>query len=378
MTKYKFMKLEIVFLFTIGIMFSYFNFCFASCFTPLYVKYDLPKAGFVIKGEVIDIKKYELLEFPSGVDQRCVAVFRIERIIKGRGLSPNDEIMIEFCKPVGGFHCRSETLSKGECCIVFLKKRDDKFEFFRDVQSKLPARKGKSPVSFGNTPEKIMLEELVNNFYSQKRQSIILTLHQLIYLQSKEVYPYVKELENLVDPLIKGMVIGTLISLGDFSYIDKAVDFLEREKDLLPKRGEGFGVSKYFVEEGILTGIEHIGNLPNRLQAVPQLNPLLKHSYTHLRKRVVHLLRRLKHSSSIPYFIDALDDIDIDVRYNAMMAVAEITGKVGGMPAKHKFLENEKEYINHWKEWWKKEGKFSILPVTKKCGEPQKIFTLLN
>ena len=92
---------------------------------------------------------------------------------------------------------------------------------------------------------------------------------------------------------------------------------------------------------------------------VPRLHLLLKHEDDFLRANVAASLRNIQSSSSIPYFVDGLEDRNRKVRYHCMMGLAKFFKKyVRCAPSYDKFLENESKYISLWKDWWEKEGKF--------------------
>ena len=72
---------------------------------------------------------------------------------------------------------------------------------------------------------------------------------------------------------------------------------------------------------------------------------------------VAYSLREMKHKSSIPYFVEGLNDEDQEVRYECMIALAETVGKFQDWaPSIPLFEVDEERYLNKWKQWWQEEG----------------------
>jgi HEAT repeat protein len=70
---------------------------------------------------------------------------------------------------------------------------------------------------------------------------------------------------------------------------------------------------------------------------------------------VVRALRNIKTETAIKPLAGALDDSDWEVRWGAVMGLAAIAGpdKDGNSwyPAYDAFKENERLYLDHWREW---------------------------
>jgi hypothetical protein len=49
----------------------------------------------------------------------------------------------------------------------------------------------------------------------------------------------------------------------------------------------------------------------------------------------------------------ALDDDDVEVRYTAVMGLAETTGQKGWGPSMPAFVEDEQRYLQYWRDWIK-------------------------
>lgn len=72
-----------------------------------------------------------------------------------------------------------------------------------------------------------------------------------------------------------------------------------------------------------------------------------------LRLSAMFATRRLRDTSSVPFLIHKLDDSDRLVQYEAVITLAEITGKSGDFgPGMGPFEQNPEKYVWLWKDWW--------------------------
>lgn len=64
-------------------------------------------------------------------------------------------------------------------------------------------------------------------------------------------------------------------------------------------------------------------------------------------------IRRLATSQTLPFLINQLDASDTTVQFQAIMTLAEITGKTGEYgPGMNLFENNPAKYTSIWKKWW--------------------------
>jgi hypothetical protein len=100
-----------------------------------------------------------------------------------------------------------------------------------------------------------------------------------------------------------------------------------------------------------------IGNLAKSLdevkdtKAIPILTRLLTSRYVEARRSSAMALRRMKVDAVINPLTKALYDNDRDVRYHAVMGLAEITKQYSWAPAKDKYVSNEQHYLTYWRNW---------------------------
>lgn len=78
---------------------------------------------------------------------------------------------------------------------------------------------------------------------------------------------------------------------------------------------------------------------------------LLRAGDVETRRAVSVSLRRLRSPLAVESLTRALDDDDVEVRYSAVMGLAESTGRNEWGPSMPAFLEDQQRYIRLWKEW---------------------------
>lgn len=86
-------------------------------------------------------------------------------------------------------------------------------------------------------------------------------------------------------------------------------------------------------------------------RAVPSLSRLLHAESTETRRAAASGLCNIGSYSAVGPLLTALHDSDSDVRYYAVIGLAEITGQDEWRPLKGEFRSNERKYLNHWLEW---------------------------
>ena len=93
---------------------------------------------------------------------------------------------------------------------------------------------------------------------------------------------------------------------------------------------------------------------PNSL---PQLVRLLKMKEAQFRRPIAQAIRLTQSQSAIDPLSTLLEDTDLEIRYVAVIGLAEITGQYEWGPAQDLFQNNEQRYLDFWKEWSKSRQK---------------------
>jgi hypothetical protein len=92
----------------------------------------------------------------------------------------------------------------------------------------------------------------------------------------------------------------------------------------------------------------------NNTSALRAVEALASSRYLSIRFGAMNALRRLRDPLSIPVLIERLSDSDDNIRYLAVITLAEISGKTGDYaPSMYLFDKNPSFYVNLWKEWTK-------------------------
>jgi hypothetical protein len=86
-------------------------------------------------------------------------------------------------------------------------------------------------------------------------------------------------------------------------------------------------------------------------KAIPTLMRLLRSRDVEVRRSSALALRQTGSDAAINPFMKALYDNDRDVRYHAVMGLAEITKQYSWAPARDKYDSNELHYLTYWRNW---------------------------
>lgn len=106
------------------------------------------------------------------------------------------------------------------------------------------------------------------------------------------------------------------------------------------------GTDSYLLDN-ISAALEGIKN-PH---AIPALQRLLRSSNSRTRQGAASALRQMRVMEAVEGLVIALGDNDRDVRYQAVIGLAEFTGQNQWAPSIGKFESDEQRYLDHWKEW---------------------------
>jgi hypothetical protein len=90
-------------------------------------------------------------------------------------------------------------------------------------------------------------------------------------------------------------------------------------------------------------------------KAVPSLAHLLHAPAAETRRAAASAMRDIGSRASLRPLSTALDDSDVEVRYYAVIGLAEITRQGDWRPLLPEFQSNEQKYLDHWREWRSRE-----------------------
>jgi hypothetical protein len=86
-------------------------------------------------------------------------------------------------------------------------------------------------------------------------------------------------------------------------------------------------------------------------RAIPALQRLLRSSDSRTRISAISAIRHMHVQEGVEALVIALGDANRDVRYEAVVGLAELNKQDQWTPAVDAFAENEQRYLDHWKEW---------------------------
>ena len=87
-----------------------------------------------------------------------------------------------------------------------------------------------------------------------------------------------------------------------------------------------------------------------------QLAALSRNARVDLARAAASALRQLHHPAAIPDLIEMLNNADLEVRYQAVMGLAELEPSVEAGPSFEVYRSDESRYLQRWKRWWESSG----------------------
>lgn len=86
-------------------------------------------------------------------------------------------------------------------------------------------------------------------------------------------------------------------------------------------------------------------------KAIPPLTRLLDSSHIEVRRSAAYALRQMGISAVIKPLTKALYDNNQEVRYQAVIGLAIITGQYSQGPSVDRYAANEQQYLTYWRDW---------------------------
>ena len=280
--------------------------------------------------------------------QWVLADFRVDDVIKGPAA---EQVSVEFFRPPDTFVTPMASVPPKVRCLLFLKSADEKQPLYRLLEPRGPTGSviflaPEPPLGLDkktDAAERLSLE-LVNTVLNGKPGIAISAIHNLKTLEiPKEiVLPALQTVSKDKNPELMVCAIATRISIGDKTAVTEAMTLVEAGKCSEPQRQE-------------------IGDSMRDLTApeyVDQLNQIFHSKDVFLRRGAIYALRQSKATNAVlPILGGALQDVDTEVKYHAMMGIARRIPDGTGTPpapAYRLFLEKPQEYLLPWLAWWDK------------------------
>ena len=282
-----------------------------------------------------------------------IAQFTIDHLIKGKVISKT--IKVKFFSPTA-MRAYFEPIPTGKRCLLFLIPLED-VEYTYELlywSGSIVYLAPLPPEGFPPAPEPFerLKAEMLNSIKSQDPLLAVWDMKCLkrLKLMDNEVIATLKELSKGQNPKIAGTAIAVRIEMGDRTALADAKTFIGS--------GQGSEVESRSIASAVWD---------NAMQdQIEELAEFLNLNDVYLRRAVVHFFRVMENKSLLPYLVNALDDSDSKVRFNAVMGLEETIGHEGEFSPGINLLNNETKYIQYWKEWWNEKGKTKYLKNNSK------------
>lgn len=258
-----------------------------------------------------------------------LVVFRVDRVVKG-GLSPGQ---IELWYPVSRQHLTGSDL-------VLLKGGSEPYTFVRD--------NGSLSVAVSQNLRYVHSSDAGYNLQWELKNTLRSNVDSLLYgalEQAALVLPRA-DLEQYVGPHldstnvgVRGRAYAAFISSGDTSKIVPALEFV----DCCGTNPGSDARSHLPVQLSVAISMAHIST-----EFIPGVAASLGARSAVARQLASFLLRHTKLKSAAPHLKRALSDPDLEVRYNAVMGLAELVPG-SRQPSKEYFASHEGDYVAYWK-----------------------------
>ena len=266
--------------------------------------------------------------------QKKIGKIQVSRILKGQHSDPT--ITIEFVQTIIWYGIKDVRME--QVGMFFLKSNASNGFIFTSYYYPFVVAAMAAPRAGGNDNDRV-LAEVVN----------VLDLPQTTWVDK---YAAIDVLDGIETPAasaslrlaaksgdmrVKLRAVAVLLRRNDISELEFAEKMLSR-----PPRGSDTNLISNFAPA--LHGVKDP-------KAIPSLVRLLGSRYVEVRRSSALALRRIGSDAAINPFMKALYDSDRDVRYHAVMGLAEITKQYPWAPAREKYDSNERRFLTYWRNW---------------------------
>jgi hypothetical protein len=189
-----------------------------------------------------------------------------------------------------------------------------------------------------------IVQTLMNSRNNTARRGALMLLLQFKLLMPKTIASLEETSRSqITDVAVISLEILCRASANPDSYLPQLISILQGYQTSAPPLLDMIGDTVATVSTANdLGGLEKLGD-----SSIP-----------FLRQSAMLGIRRIKDPASVPFLINKLDSDDHDVQYEAVITLAEMTGRSGDYgPGLGPFDNNPYKYIQIWKTWWEREGK---------------------
>jgi hypothetical protein len=253
-----------------------------------------------------------------------------------KGSAESSTLEIQFVLPDDYIGYRS--ISEGTKQLFFLKKKAGQFEPTNPYYPTLVAVSG--PSQRGDSAFEAVVRRIAAVLQSpsetaeRKEQAVV----ALWGVQSENAAAGLRFALRDQAQNVKLFAAAALLRVNDLSALPVAEAALSATGEALPTN------AAQNLQAGIAEGLTAEG-------AIPALNRLCEAPDASTRRAAVSALRRTKSPLAIAALGKALQDRDEDVRFLAVVGLADVTGDASHRPNRQSFRANETQYVTFWKDW---------------------------
>lgn len=283
--------------------------------------HQLGKTSIVVSGQ------------PVGAIENDARV-QIEWLFKG---NCPDELSLRFLVPNVFIGFRGVAIGRQ---IIFLKRRNDIYEFADAHYPSVPAAPGTPNVRYPDAVQALAdeLGRVLSSQTSPLNDKWTVLAFAYGIPNSNTFNSHLHELLlNTTDVEVRIRIEAELVARGDTSGLEQASRLLLG------------GTLTNDQKEILLLAIRNHALSP---EAVPTLAPLMSSPDVSVRRAVAEGLWHSASVSGVSLFSKMLEDSDNEVRFYAVRGLSEIANDPGwGGPSESEFHEHEGKYVSHWQEW---------------------------
>ena len=253
-------------------------------------------------------------------------------------------LVVEYDQDQACYSITQPTVWKGETALMFLKATPSATYAWADTFLAAIPFKSLPPQSGQLGPGKLQAALMfVANQQNREDQIRALRLLHGFDTLTPDSVSSILPLSDSKDPDVAFLALAVLLTTKTPESVERLVRYLDAYKG---DRGPLALIN-------INTDLAQIRDV----RALSHLELLCSSRFALIRDGAMRALRGIKSPHSVPVLVQRLDDSDSDIKYLAVITLAEILGKYEGDYAPSMYLFDKKPsfYTNLWKTWWANE-----------------------
>lgn len=279
-----------------------------------------------------------------GPVHQVVASLRLDRVLSGQ--TNGSDISVRFLVPEsqnGGATSGGIEVGKRGVFFLSMNSTPEGYSFADPYYPMVVAAADAPPVGAGSTLFDQVVAEVTHVLISPgaSQSERVEAIRALEFVKTRTAIIALRRAAKDSNTMLRLHAMAALLRHNDTTMLDEVVDTLLNPPPDVPKNlVDGLGYS-------IRAGIKDP-------QAVPALVRLLESPEAEKRRIAITTLGQTRSQAATASLTKALDDPDQEVRYNAVVGLAQVTGETDGMPSLEFFKQNEQRYLTHWRGRMKK------------------------